>query len=124
MNSIAVQTNAAGPRAAVPLVRVALITGAVCIAAATTVGMLTEPDASKRITGLGAAMLVWLVALPFNAPVSRTHDWVTRLSLQMSGREQPYTRRAMHLEAQQEMRRTSTRPAPPRRPHPLAGQTT
>ena len=57
MNSIAAPTNAAGPRAAVPLVRVALITGVVCIAAATTVGMLTEPDASKRITGLGAAML-------------------------------------------------------------------
>jgi membrane-associated phospholipid phosphatase len=79
---------------------------------------------------LGVALLVWLVALPFNAPASRSHDWVTQLSLRISGREQPYTLREMKLEALQEMRRTSTstgtrnRPAPLRRAYPAPGQAT
>lgn len=37
----------------------------------------------------------WLVVTPNAAPPSRTHDWVTRLSLELSGRPEPYTRRAM-----------------------------
>jgi membrane-associated phospholipid phosphatase len=39
-----------------------------------------------------AGLLVWLVLTPAGAPPSRTHDWVTRLSITLSGREQPYTR--------------------------------
>jgi membrane-associated phospholipid phosphatase len=31
------------------------------------------------------------------APPSQTHDWVTRLSLQLSGRAEPCTREALHL---------------------------
>lgn len=41
---------------------------------------------------LGVALLAWMLALPFGAPPSRSHDWVTQLSLHVSGRSQPYTR--------------------------------
>jgi len=48
---------------------------------------------------LAAAVLAWLLLLPLGAPPSRTHQWVTLLSLQASGRSVPYTRRAMHHQA-------------------------
>lgn len=48
---------------------------------------------------LAAGVAAWLLAMPFNAPRSRTHDWVTALSLELSGRPSPYTRREMHLRA-------------------------
>ena len=48
-----------------------------------------------------------MMVLPFGAPPSRTHGWVTAISLQLSGRQTPYTRRAMHREAEQERRRSS-----------------
>jgi membrane-associated phospholipid phosphatase len=44
---------------------------------------------------LAAGLAAWLLVLPFNAPVSRSHDWVTQLSLQVSGRDKPYTRHQM-----------------------------
>jgi membrane-associated phospholipid phosphatase len=51
---------------------------------------------------LAAGLAAWLLVLPFNAPASRSHDWVTQLSLQVSGRNVPYTRqqmrRAHHIE--------------------------
>jgi membrane-associated phospholipid phosphatase len=51
---------------------------------------------------LAAVLAAWLMVLPFKAPASRSHDWVTRLSLHVSGRDQPYTRwhlqRSHHLE--------------------------
>ncbi len=51
---------------------------------------------------LAAGLAAWLLVLPFNAPVSRSHDWVTQLSLFISGRDKPYTRhqmlRAQHTE--------------------------
>lgn len=53
---------------------------------------------------LALAVLAWLMALPFVAPRSRTHDWVTALSLELSGREHPYTRHAMHRRAGQQRR--------------------
>ena len=34
----------------------------------------------------------WVIALSFGAPPSRTHDWVTSISMQMSGRALPYRR--------------------------------
>jgi membrane-associated phospholipid phosphatase len=40
---------------------------------------------------VGAALLVWLVVLPLGAPISRTHDYVTKLALKLSGRASPYT---------------------------------
>ena len=42
------------------------------------------------------AGVVWLLCLPWNAPPSMTHDWVTRLSLTLSDRPRPYTRWQMH----------------------------
>jgi membrane-associated phospholipid phosphatase len=41
---------------------------------------------------LPAGALALLLLAPVAAPRARTHDWVTQLSLQLSGREQPYTR--------------------------------
>lgn len=40
----------------------------------------------------GALALAWLAATSLVAPPSRTHDWVTRLSLAVSGRAQPFHR--------------------------------
>lgn len=42
-----------------------------------------------------AAVALWLALTPVHAPASRTHDWVTALSLKVSGRPVPYTRREM-----------------------------
>ena len=44
------------------------------------------------VRGAGAMALTWLAATSMAAPPSRTHDWVTRLSLAASGRTQPFTR--------------------------------
>jgi hypothetical protein len=40
---------------------------------------------------LPATMLAWLLITPSMAPPSLAHDWVTRLSLAVSGRPTPYT---------------------------------
>lgn len=45
---------------------------------------------------LPAALTACLLVLPLSAPRSRTHDWVTQLSVQLSGRVQPYKRYEMH----------------------------
>ena len=50
----------------------------------------TTTKASPR--WLQVALLASLVLLPFAAPRSRTHDWVTALSLRLSGRSQPFMR--------------------------------
>jgi len=42
---------------------------------------------------LGLAL--WLALTPAHAPPSRTHGWVTQLSLALSGRTAPYTRAEM-----------------------------
>lgn len=44
---------------------------------------------------LGVPMAILLAM--HGAPPSQTHDWVTRLSLQISGRAEPCTREALHL---------------------------
>ena len=54
-----------------------------------------------------AGVLAVLTLTPFAAPRSMTHDWVTRLSLQLSGREHPYTRKDLHR-PQIDARRGST----------------
>lgn len=41
------------------------------------------------------AMAVWMSVMPWQAPPSMTHGWVTRLSLALSGRSHPYTRQQM-----------------------------
>lgn len=45
---------------------------------------------------LPATALALMLLAPVAAPRSRTHDWVTQLSLQLSGRAQPYTRLELH----------------------------
>jgi len=42
------------------------------------------------------ALAIWLLTLPAAAPPSRTHDWVTSLSLRVSGHARPYTRNDLH----------------------------
>lgn len=41
-------------------------------------------------------VLALLMLTPLAAPRSMTHDWVTRLSLHLSGRSHPYTREDLH----------------------------
>jgi hypothetical protein len=45
---------------------------------------------------LPAALAAWLLALPLQAPPSRTHDWVQALSVELSGRHRPFTRADLH----------------------------
>ena len=46
------------------------------------------------------ALLAWAVVAVVGAPASRTHDAVTRLSLVLSGRAQPYQRWELHRDHQ------------------------
>jgi membrane-associated phospholipid phosphatase len=50
----------------------------------------------RQPAALAVGLLCWMLVTPATAPVSRTHDWVTRLSLAVSGHERPYTRHALH----------------------------
>ena len=59
-----------------------------------------------------AVVLAWLLVLPFEAPPPRTHDWVTALSLKLSGRAVPYTRHDLHRRAAISRRAVSGTPAP------------
>jgi membrane-associated phospholipid phosphatase len=54
---------------------------------------------------LGAGLLLWMLSLPVGAPPSPTHGWVVRLSLAVSDRAEPYSRRAMHRDHRREMKR-------------------
>ncbi|GCL64264.1 phosphatase PAP2 family protein [Pseudaquabacterium pictum] len=49
------------------------------------------------------ALLAWALLGVVGAPASRTHDWVTRLSLALSGRPQAYQRWEMHRDHQQRL---------------------
>jgi membrane-associated phospholipid phosphatase len=42
------------------------------------------------------AVATWLMVMPIQAPASQTHSWVTRMSLMLSGRNEPYTRENLH----------------------------
>ena len=46
------------------------------------------------------ALLAWALVAVVGAPASRTHDAVTRLSLALSGRAQPYQRWELHRDHQ------------------------
>ncbi|MDP3082961.1 MAG: hypothetical protein Q8N44_04615, partial [Rubrivivax sp.] len=56
---------------------------------------------------LAAGLAVWLLVMPVNAPVSRTHHWVTLWSLGLSGHAQPYTREQMQRAWQERPRQRS-----------------
>ena len=45
---------------------------------------------------LPAALTACLLLLPLKAPRSRSHDWITALSVQWSGRSQPFMRDQLH----------------------------
>jgi hypothetical protein len=58
-------------------------------------GALVFMHLPAAVVGIAAPVVLatWLTLTTAAAPPSRTHDWVTRLSLQLSGRSTPYTRR-------------------------------
>lgn len=57
---------------------------------------------SKALVG---GIAVWLVLTVAGAPPSRTHDWVGRIAVALSGRDEPYQRWMMLREYRQELRR-------------------
>ena len=59
-------------------------------------------------------LAVWLTVLPIQAPPARTHDTVVRLSLWLSGRSQPHTRRQMLVEAMRAQAQESDAASAPR----------
>lgn len=55
---------------------------------------------SRRLPSLVPGLLMLaLLALPHWSPPARTHQWVTRLALELSGRSHPYTRHQLHRAA-------------------------
>lgn len=58
-------------------------------------GRLATPQAPVPLW-LPAALAACLLVLPLSAPRSRTHDWVTELSVQLAGRGQAFERSEMH----------------------------
>jgi membrane-associated phospholipid phosphatase len=73
-----------------------VVTGLVLGGAASTTALWVAHMPHVRVPWwLPAMVAVWLLITPAEAPPSRTHDVVTRLSLAMSGRSEPYTRRVM-----------------------------
>lgn len=70
------------------------------VAAGTAVGGLVSAWALSRghlprvrvPVLLPLALAVWLGVTPAHAPPSRTHDWVTKLALALSGRAEAFTR--------------------------------
>ena len=65
-------------------------------AAASGLALQLAPGPRKPLPAvLLAGLALWMLAAPAGAPPSRTHGWVTALSLKVSGRPQPYTRELM-----------------------------
>jgi len=60
---------------------------------------------------LPAGALALLLLAPVAAPRARTHDWVVQLSLQLSGRDQPYTRLQLQRRIHQPERWQAPRPS-------------
>jgi membrane-associated phospholipid phosphatase len=63
-------------------------------ASAAVLALAAMPHTPLPRTLLAGGAL-WLVVTPAGAPPSRTHDWVTQLSLAVSGHSKPYTRHDM-----------------------------
>ncbi|MEF7616908.1 phosphatase [Aquincola sp. MAHUQ-54] len=66
------------------------------VAALSLVHMPRTSAPKKLILLLGA----WLLVAVPGAPASRTHDWVTAISIGLAGRDAPYTRQMMHRDWQ------------------------
>lgn len=88
----------------------ALGTAASVVALGAASGLERPPRGAVR--ALLAGLVVWFVAMPAGAPPSRTHDWVTSLSLSLSGRDEPHTRWTM-LRAYRQQLRERGEPLPP-----------
>lgn len=72
-------------------------TGFLLGGAASLISLRGLPGARPSVPlWLPAALTACLLVLPFSAPRSRTHDWVTQLSVQLAGRDQPYRRYDLH----------------------------
>ena len=72
----------------------------------------TQP-VNARPLWLPVGLLSALLLLPVGAPKSRSHDWVIQLSLQLSGRAQPFVRGDLHRPQATAINVGSTsRPAP------------
>lgn len=56
---------------------------------------LAQLPHTKIGLAIPVGLALWLALTPMHAPASRTHDWVTQLSLKVSGRATPYTRPQM-----------------------------
>jgi membrane-associated phospholipid phosphatase len=73
-----------------------------CLGLAVSLWVLATPGGAhrpaQRPRGAAWALAGWLLLLPLVAPRSLSHDWVTALSLRMSGHPLPYTREQMRLE--------------------------
>lgn len=59
----------------------------------------SQPPRQPAPAWLAVALVAWLLLLPAGAPPSRTHDWVTQLSLRVSGHSVPYTRHDLRRHA-------------------------
>lgn len=56
----------------------------------------TAEDGPNVPLWLPACVCACLLLLPGGAPRSRTHDWVTAIAVQLSGRDQPFRRHDLH----------------------------
>jgi membrane-associated phospholipid phosphatase len=74
------------------------------LASALTLSVHRLPDMRPPLW-LGVGLLLWMLSIPLSAPPSFTHDWVAHLSLAVSDRAEPYSRRAMHRDYRHEMKR-------------------
>lgn len=81
------------------------------LAAATALGLARLPRRGLPIW-VAPALLVAVVLAMGYAPRSRTHDWVTSLSLKLSGRSVPYTRQQLLQLPQRQHRRAQGLEAP------------
>jgi len=73
------------------------LSGFVLGAAASLFSLYGLPEQRPRLPlWLPTALVAALLILPVSAPHSRSHDWVTALSLQLSGRTQPFQRLDLH----------------------------
>lgn len=83
-----------------------MVLGSLASAAALS---LTGAPRSHAPKWMLVASLAWFVVTPVSAPRSLTHDWVTRLSLVLSGHPAPYTRAMMRERYRQEQQALLTR---------------
>jgi membrane-associated phospholipid phosphatase len=73
--------------------------------ASAAVLMFFDPPRVRVPAWIPFAVLAWLTLGVHSAPPSQTHNWITQVALELSGRPQPYARWQMHYRARLEQRR-------------------